>query len=249
MNFTTYLIESSKSGVVKETTIDEAITLIKKHCSQSIKSPIYRGIKNGALALIGDSTVSERRSKNTDNYYTIILDNIFQNTKYPLRSRSFICTTNIRKTYNYGSTYMVFPYDNTYIGVCPDNDIWDISIFHEDDHYSLSNLNHMYSNMDLSDDNYSAFIKSCVENFHENKKVREFFTGSQYWDDVDEDDADELHDMIASIIELMYDPDHLGFELADNKSIGSYKANEVWFSGKCIMIHEDQYNTIKDQLK
>jgi len=114
----------------KVLSLDDTKKLLQTKCSKAVEAykkgnVIYRGIKNINDAYIL-STPSEftRKSKNTDNYYTLINDNSPAWAKYPKRSKSIICVTDSDIAHNYGTLYTVFPFDNAKIGVCSDADYW-----------------------------------------------------------------------------------------------------------------------------
>ncbi len=104
-------------------------TFLEDNCPVAYNSPfkIYRGVNydSKGYLLKGDSRTEERKSANTLNYYTLLLDNVLPEWKeYPKRSRSFICTTELTKTYLYGNTYQVYPIGDPLIGICPEADLW-----------------------------------------------------------------------------------------------------------------------------
>ncbi len=111
--------------------LDEAITLIKTHCSDALREErsncrIYRGINlDSDAAYFDPSQAQPRRSRNSDNFVTLIMDNSPPWKAYPKRSRSMICTNSLGKAMAYGHVYMVLPYNGTNIGVAPKYDIWE----------------------------------------------------------------------------------------------------------------------------
>lgn len=111
--------------------LDSAIRLIKENCSDALKEErignrIYRGINLDADAAYFDpSSARPRRSRNTDNFVTLIMDNSPPWQAYPKRSRSMICTGALNKARAYGHVYMVLPYNGVKIGIAPKYDIWD----------------------------------------------------------------------------------------------------------------------------
>lgn len=110
------------------------IDLLKKDYSSAFDKyltghKIYRGMKAGSNVenniLIADSSKAPpRRSANTHNFYTYIIDNSKDWKRFPKRSMSFICSTNARSAGSYGIVYQVFPVNGTKIGVCPSRDFW-----------------------------------------------------------------------------------------------------------------------------
>src|SRR5882762_7031765 len=112
----------------------------------SVKNPhttIYRGL-NGheENILYVDPTNYTRRSANTDNYYTLLMDNLPSWSKFPKRSKSLICTTDSDNADTYGqvkgSVYVVLPLGNPIIACCDGEDLWD-------------SFHYVQSEMDISD--------------------------------------------------------------------------------------------------
>lgn len=113
---------------------EDAIKVIRAKCKKHVKAitsgnrpHIYRGIQgyheNYGIVDIGSE--DDRRSKNTTNHMTLLMDNLPSWKSYPKRSQSIICSTNSSNASSYGSLYMVYPTDQCNIGVCPASDIWD----------------------------------------------------------------------------------------------------------------------------
>jgi len=70
--------------------------------------------------------IEKRKSRNTANFYTLMMENLSQWRKFPKRSNSLICTTDYYKARMYGTAYRVIPIDlNAKFGVCPEEDIWE----------------------------------------------------------------------------------------------------------------------------
>lgn len=135
MKFKSYLNESQQyehSERSKAITENEAVDLIKKHCKKSWKAYadrktyIYRGIRSvGGPYLYTDPTKGPPRvSANTLNFYTLWIDNDPTWKDFPKRSRSLICSNDFQGASGYGRVFLVFPYDNAKIGVCPSHDMW-----------------------------------------------------------------------------------------------------------------------------
>lgn len=82
--------------------IEEAIHLLNKHCKNALwmleeNKSIYRGDvsneKNSFTTI--DTNLTTRKSQNTSNYYTMILDNHPEMKDFPKRSKSLICSTSL----------------------------------------------------------------------------------------------------------------------------------------------------------
>lgn len=111
-----------------------AYTLIEENCLKSAKAfyfgngSIYRGVAGAPpdkLMVVDPKVGAPRKSANISNHYTILLDNISSWRKYPKRSKSIICSTKRVGASSYGTPFAVFPYDNSKIGVCPKDDLWE----------------------------------------------------------------------------------------------------------------------------
>lgn len=90
--------------------------------------PIIRSSDASIKYGVGDSTQGTRSSRNTNNLYTLIIDNHPSWSKYPKRSKSFICGNgqNYHHVSGYGdSVFIVIPENNTTIGACRGDDIWE----------------------------------------------------------------------------------------------------------------------------
>lgn len=66
-----------------------------------------------------------RKSANTYNYYTLLIDNDPAWSAYPPRSASVIASTNHDYARNYGSLYLLLPEGNPQVGVCSQEDFWE----------------------------------------------------------------------------------------------------------------------------
>ena len=88
---------------------------------------IYRGQKRQEEHLAALVMPGTRRSKDGSNFYTRLMSDILPSwSKYPKRNKSTICTNNRTTAKDYSDRYIfvIFPKNNTKIGVCPKGDIW-----------------------------------------------------------------------------------------------------------------------------
>jgi hypothetical protein len=71
----------------------------------------------GAPIRVVDSSTGIRTSKDTNNFYQLMMDSSTALKDYPSRSNSLICSTSYNTADNYvrhnGKTYAVFPFDGT----------------------------------------------------------------------------------------------------------------------------------------
>jgi len=124
--------EGRKTPIAEE----EAMGIIKQSCKnitsyyKNNKERIYRGSSriNSDFA-ITDPEQYERKSRNTYNFYTLLMDNLPNWSAYPKRSKSLVCSTNQNSAANYGGqVFLLFPFDSCKIGVCPSTDVWGTTI-------------------------------------------------------------------------------------------------------------------------
>lgn len=138
---------------------------LKEKCSiaYNLKTSIYRGIPSDGTILFGDSSEHIRKSANTKNYYTLLIDYLLPAWKdYPKRSRSFICTNNIDKTMSYGTTYQVYPIGNPLVAICSHRDIWD-SFKYIDLTYFTNLFAKLYRIADLNQSDTLLNIKKLIK--------------------------------------------------------------------------------------
>lgn len=91
------------------------------------KNVIYRGTPKSIDVYLVDPTTVERVAANTSNYTNLLVSNLPSWQQYPKRNRSLICTTSytIANAYGGTGTYVVLPFGNPTIGICPSLDFWD----------------------------------------------------------------------------------------------------------------------------
>jgi len=126
-------ISESKEGRTKVVNMDEAAQIIKKNCRKAWRrfTEDKQGLFRGHVSIRSDFGYVEpskfnRKSANTDNHYTLWIDNSKQWSKFPKRSQSLICSSSLDGAYGtMDERYLVLPYDNSSIGLCPASDFWD----------------------------------------------------------------------------------------------------------------------------
>lgn len=241
MNFLKFLNENYITSINKE----KAIELIKEKCkSFDFNNPIFRGsaMHSYQYELI-DTTYSHRESANTTNHYTVILDKLLSEQKLPQRSKSIICSNNKKYAKEYGNLYVIIPFDDANIGICPTNDIWDITIDGVDYADTINEINILYHKHHITDFTYDHFIEDLIE----------------YVKDMAEDnETSDLIDFIGnnpnnveSNIRAMYDLKDNGFKFCTGKTYNNViddMDHEVWISGKSILLDVDSFEEIKSEI-
>jgi hypothetical protein len=234
----------------------EAVDFIKANCSEivkvykaSTKHRIYRGIpgKYDSTFLWGNSTKTVRQSRNTLNYYTLIMDNSNQWKKYPKRSESFICSSESYYARDFGKLFVAFPVDGTKIGVCPKFDLWGSS----EDRYNSNDYSEFndalkslgkYVHVKINENNYKKF-KEDVELI--GKKVKEKLKNKDAIKDILRHDYNEYVkkllvkniDDLYGFLETVFSPGE--FKLVDTSSYNVTGRHELWFSGNVIFVQAD----------
>lgn len=228
----------------------EAFDLIKKNCSKNFKklykknnfTPIFRGVKsfNGLVGHVNSNKGEPRVSANTQNYMTLLMDNLPSWEGWPKRSRSIICASDERvaKLYSYGRVYHVIPYDNTKIGVCSEDDVW---VSFPNMRTDVSNFNSMLDNIfkkfNIKESKTYYELKSAID------KVDEILATGEY-DEWSFSKPDGTFDGKTSTIDNLnkiLDPDKNGFKMGID-SITPVK--EVWIQGESIMIEDNYFYSV-----
>jgi hypothetical protein len=257
-------IQEASITPIKSTPIDlqEAIEVIKKNCSDSLwmfesKTPIWKGEKQqdsilgkDGVAII-DTTKSERKSQNTSNWYTLIIDNNPEYKNYPKRSQSLICTNKIGTARRYGPPMAVIPFNDAKIGIVNDPDIWRKSITMGDEEMSLVQANGYFSMLKkfgLSDTDWQSFI-DFDKKLKTDKKFREEVKNSV---SVEGNPLEDLLDDFVNKVRKMYGD--LGFELLtpkqyEKRPTAKHEIEERWIGGKVLCLNENIFNTLCNEFK
>ena len=210
--------------------------VIKSYVEARGDNPIYRGMKDTGTYVLGTGNEISRRSANTENYYTLIVDTDPAWSNYPKRSKSFICSTSLNRSLGYGSLYVVIPLEHQSIGVCSEIDFWESfgDPSPADINSALYDLSRE-TGIPLSSSNSSAL----------------------------KDDLDKISKSLVTHqnIKIPYDIDYIGFRRGDNlwkayadfmepskngftitNDVASIPDNrEVWMSGNVLFIKSDTY--------
>lgn len=232
MKFIQFLNESTES-YKKKISLEEAIEIAKKSKFDS-KNMIFRGMGDSGDYLIIDGTKGGRTSANTKNYYTAILDELLKNTKYPLRSKSIICSTDKGRAQDYGDLYVIIPLDGAIIGSTNRSDIWNMSFNALGCTDLMVDFNDHFNTLEIKDRSYETIVKglkSVVDNDLSNfsydsdlkyaaKEIKNVFKNERT---VEKD----LTTLYGSIVDqfTLHNP---GDELKKN--------TEVWIGGPCLAV-------------
>lgn len=252
--FYKYINEGYGKSRVELISESDAKDSIRYNCKKSVQStPIYRGVKSFKDSFgFGNSENQEklRMSANTANYYTLIIDNSKEWSSFPKRSKSFVCTTNIKSASNYGTPYRTIPFDNTPIGVCPAGDIWDSF---QSEIFDLSILNDAISlaasmlNLDIKkmQNDYKYLLKSLDEigKDYKDENSNSNWLKMQQKVPVFLENFGESNMKFSEYLINVLSPKQNKFKLV--KAGDQVPTNkEVWFQGKSIFIKLEKVNEI-----
>jgi len=248
MRLKNYLVE--QAGRTKNLSLDEAVVIVKKNCMKAYNayknesSQIFRGIDESSYSCgYIDPKKGVRRSANTTNHYTLIMDNSSKWTKYPKRSQSIICSSSQRSAGSYGTLYMVLPYDKARIGVCPEGDIW--YSFGKTLKYTMNTFNEnvkkIFIKAEVSSyqitDSSIKFLKNACKEFDSKMThhsiIKKFINSETEW-------LKDYKGNLWDLFEQVLDPNKNGFKLikpGDNLP----KEKEVWTDGSSILIKENMW--------
>jgi len=230
---------------------EKLMGLLVQHCSESLlnaKTPIWRGMADhNQLAVYINTSNSVRKSENTSNQYTLLMDNSPFFARFPKRSKSLICSTSdrIASGFTYGSDiYAMFPYNGTPIGICPAFDMWhseikvtmknitgqDIILYHG----RFIGLTEWLQSLGFPDTSYGAMVA--------HQKDPDFFKWLASKIGLGAAEKQQLK-FIPRLHECMA-PENTGFGLASPGTFNpgheaSTPGLELWFAGSCIAIRRD----------
>lgn len=272
MRFNEFLIERTVNGKKpKKTSVetyDELKKILDTHCKEGLSflknnTGLFRGMNAGYDSfLITDYSQGERKSENTRNLYTVLIDNSPHFKNFPKRSKSMICSNSIFYAKQYGNyqPMAIIPFDGVKIAVCPQQDIWNTVLG------KIKSITHkLKGNVELIDytdlltksgnifskTNSLEEIKQKITKYLKTQNDKSAFTfKNTYVDKIVNDIFDDL------------DPKKLGFKLMtipefskifknsvkifEHDEIGS---NECWVSGPCVAIDLITYFKLLDGYK
>ncbi len=248
MRLENYLFEYRHETRSERLEKDEAISLLKKNCHYDLKKfKLYRGSSPEDKTLLIEPAKYERSSANTENYYTILFDNLPEWKRYPKRSKSIICTTDTSYADNFGTIYRVFPYDNAKIGICPTNDLWGSFERYMGD-YTLADFNYYLEKfaktigLDNKMNTYPDLIKlfDAIDNNKEwvIENLSPSYSPPPFLDDYLKRKY-SLSTSLLSFVENAFDPENNGFKLVTPKTFGNPDDKEVWTDSPSILIRDE----------
>lgn len=202
-----------------------------------------RGFSADFNAGVGDSNQGEpRRSANTHNYYTLWMDNAPEWSKFPKRSRSFICSESEDIADGFGKAFFVFPFDDANIGAAPADDLWHafdavshLSWFMKVVHYGLHSLKRVDKSFEIPEtypDLVSALRRLTKEHISEmlatdpqNEYIRNLLNLL-----IETPGGKTYEDVFRRVLSTD------GFELYTPQSYVYKDERELWIQGRAVFI-------------
>jgi hypothetical protein len=234
--------------------IENAFEELRKHAKDALwmlkdDTPFYRGdpklsITTGFATV--DPSATMRKSQNTYNYYTVILDNHPDYKDFPKRSRSFIGSTNYETANDYvfndkTKTYVMIPYDGIKIGMINRKDIWDtyITLFGVRRKIEYFNLKFSLADIDDSLNGLKDFDRRLKNNDPE--AIKKF--------NLNESDLEKYKNIFLEEIWRAYSPKETGFTVHTTKTLPRPlpKDSEVWVGGKVMLINYKTWYLYTDE--
>lgn len=255
MKFAAFLLESKHKQSIDT---EEAIEIAKNYCSNAIKNGIelYRGGNFNDDAYLMDSSKTIRRSANTSNHYTIVMDHLIKDENYPLRSKSFIMAAEDYIAGGYGSSRRrIIPFDDAKIGTAKQDDLWYVSLNTKIlKYFTFEDFAAMFNSLDAPDTSYEKLLSFIVELLDKlikrqekdpddiSRSEEEFL---KMFDGVKPTNAD-----VEARLKDIFDPKKIGLEFftgatATDKNL----KGECWLSGKALAVTDEIYDEIVKALK
>lgn len=264
LTFKKFLIEAAiKEPQYVNVSVEKAVELLNAKCKNALwmlqeDKPLYRGDQSVLFPASGfkvvDSNMSERRSQNTSNFYTIILDNHPDRKNFPKRSKSFVATTD--KSYAYGYTsskepFIIIPEDSAKIGFVNRLDMWNtvIKLFGYSnpldghnvtfEHIFFSNGKFKVSPNSITIDDFYKFDKALKAGDEEAFKTLSKAIGRM--------NADMYRNSFIEEIWKAYSAESTGHTVHTTKNMprDRDKISEVWVGGKMVFIQPEVWQDMR----
>jgi hypothetical protein len=247
--------------------LKEAIDYYQKNCSNwnLNDAQIFRGTrdKNKKFSIYSPSK-HERISANTSNVYTKLINILPAWLKYPKRSRSLICTTNVyraqdfvKDSENLNGIYVVIPTNGSKIVIAPKFDFWvsfkkTKSMADFNDRFSwmvedLLNKNINYDN--ITDNNFKLLLNTLEAKIKTYNFPADYFGVFNFnkWKKI----LNSTKTKFINILDDILNPEINDFMLISTKNQSILKKsndNEVWTDGDCLLISLQEFEEFKNKV-
>lgn len=255
-SFKQFLLEAADGDKPSYSSMDveTAINFLNAKCRDSLwmlksNRPIYRGDpsipKSNFLTV--DSTTTTRKSQNTSNYYTVILDNTPSMKGFPKRSKSFVGATHLDNADEYagrGSVWIVIPTDSCKIGVVNSYDMWTCTVKFPTFSAEIDNANEFFETLGLpadyeamkafgeklkNSDKYNAVLNSAIASINFDVSIND--------GDVKTKDSVALKNDFLGTLDKAYSPANTKLKHYTPATLPkNLQNNEVWIEGEVVFI-------------
>jgi hypothetical protein len=207
---------------------------------------------------IYDSSTGERSSQSAFTSYNMLFDTHPANAAWPKRSKSFICANEFDLASEFssskGSITPLLPFDGVKIGVLGHADIWDLDMYVYGLHFDVFSLDSMVWDLlpskthnkpfpirisylqKLRRKDYISYLEGLIYNsaysISDVKAMATFLKGLS---------ETEFGNFVQRVGDFYSYKTHGGFLANSIDEVFSFEGkSECWFSGKCIIINEDE---------
>jgi len=225
---------------------------------------IFRGIRGSAYYpyWVVQPSKTYRTSKNTNNFYTGLLDKLPSWSEYPKRSRSVICTTGYDAAQAFGNVLQVFPQNGAKIGICSMDDFWASFPFVKNriGIYAMDEFNSIFTNIfreiyfplgrdsrDLTEETYNDFFETLNEKVSKEKMFNQIEI--DFWGDNKSSFINDIEQNFNGDWEEYFDgllnPESNRFELQTIETFNIKRQRlkgyrEIWTDAVSLMIDADK---------
>lgn len=259
--------EPNKQYSSEELDSKKLIKALTDNCSEAIasfkKSPmsrLWRGSKTKRSSGIYNPSSGERSSANTGNYYTKLLDSNELNSEFPLRSKSFICTTSVITGAGYGkkgTMYALFPFNGAKLGQVNQEDIWYTKIkfngqFHMQE--TLKSMNDLWPELHQAmgkPRNWTPTLDELMDWYDNENRAEDFVQEMQDQGYMAKGKSTKEYAMkcLGNFIDQLpeaYSYQKLGCTLKTPSSF-IHPDSEVWVADKVILVNEFDYDLVQEE--
>lgn len=261
--FKSFLIEGSEEihqtmyPTLYADDVQDLTKYLEENCASAWKAfqkyrgarSIYRGVTDDfGEVVLGEYGKGSRFAKNTSDLYRMLIDTSPGFSEYPKRGKSLIASTDQEYANGYGETYLVLPFDGAPIGVCQYEDMFDTDVPVFGSSMPISSFSmqlctaiEIHKSVRLTLDE----LKQKIDQIGVDKVIKRL-TGN--WKSESAREAYGINngaDFINAIHSHTINPKAMSTTLTtsnaifNNASFFGTNSREVWFSGKCVMIHSD----------
>jgi len=204
-----------------------------------------------------------KKAANTNNYYTLVIDNSERWKSFSKRSKSVVCWAindlqELPQPAN--NLHLVVPKEGANLGVASEKDFWlSFDGFHLVSGFNtpLNDLvSYALSEDELPDVNFDSFKKKIkeVDGVLKNKNGKSYKslikpTSKAYSSTKSfvKEYLNSQFDNLLNFIEFKLDPKRNDFQLKSySKNFKVSKRREVWTSSPCLLIHYQSYRYLSD---